>query len=105
MLHLSSRQLYMGPKQRPDVFTPAVDAAWNPGGSVCFDLPSSWRSGKVDLALPRRLRGGEVPSSEGTRKERENQQISSPQPSLFNLHAASMQVGCRRLSLRCCAMS
>ena len=58
MLHLSRRLLYMAPKQRQDLFTTAGGAGWKPGGSVCFDLLSYWRSGKVDLAFPRRLQRG-----------------------------------------------
>jgi hypothetical protein len=99
LLHLGSRQLYMGPKQRPVLFTTAAGADWDRGGSVCFDLLSSWRRGKFGLAfLGGALVGGEhseMPSARITRKARENQQTGWPPAILCSSactsHARPMQ--------------
>jgi hypothetical protein len=88
LLHLGSRQLYMGPKQRPDLFTTAAGADWDRGGSVCFDLLSSWRRGKFGLAF---LGGGacgwraqrDAQRQNNTKSTRKSADRLAPRHSLF----------------------
>lgn len=104
-LHLSSRQLYMGSKQRPALFTAAVGVDWHPSGSVCFDLLCSWRSGKVALAVLGACglaRQSQTPP--GSEKHENNTKISRSAVSpafAFPRHAGRMHVGRKRMNLRC----
>jgi hypothetical protein len=76
---------------------------------VCFDLPSGWRCGKVDLALRRRVRGGKMPSTEQHEKNARISRSLLPSPrfsSSCTSHACRVQkselamlLPCRRLEV------